>query len=179
MKKRNSVGIWPIFSARFGYIILVDIIVWIADCSKRTFYFWTAWYFTATGGWRLICSALPVRSAIAATHLSTPEVGNGPSLGEYYAVIQPAQCWWATTCGCRDDHVGLRVKWERKNMLWKICRYLNLESFVFKKTQLESMRCLIESQCGLLSIRQNLNPNYIFRTPINIFMTPIDIQDTY
>ena len=29
------------------------------------------------------------------------------------------------------------------------------------------------------SIRQNLNTNYIFRTPINIFMTPIDIQDTY
>ena len=22
---------------------------------------------------------------------------------EYYAVIQRAQCWWATTCGCRDE----------------------------------------------------------------------------
>ena len=22
---------------------------------------------------------------------------------EYYAVIQCAQCWWATTCGCRDE----------------------------------------------------------------------------
>ena len=34
---------------------------------------------TATGGCRLFCSALPVRSAIAATHLSSPEVGNGLS----------------------------------------------------------------------------------------------------
>ena len=29
------------------------------------------------------------------------------------------------------------------------------------------------------SIRQNLNTNYIFTTLINIFMTPINIQDTY
>ena len=29
------------------------------------------------------------------------------------------------------------------------------------------------------SIRQNLNTNYIFTTPINIFMTPVDIQDIY
>ena len=56
---------------------------------------------------------------LAATHLSSPEVGNGRSwpnamvtsqaphstvpTREYYAVIQRAQCWWATTCGCRDE----------------------------------------------------------------------------
>ena len=35
---------------------------------------------TATGGCRLFCSALPVRSTcLAATHLSSPEIGNGLS----------------------------------------------------------------------------------------------------
>ena len=69
--------------------------------------------FTATGGCRLFCSALSVLRCLAATHLSSPDVVNGPSwpkpqctcnaMGilarystapkrEYYAVIQRAQC---------------------------------------------------------------------------------------
>ena len=33
---------------------------------------------------------------LLARHSPTP-------MTEYYAVIQRAQCWWATTCGCRDE----------------------------------------------------------------------------
>ena len=46
----------------------------------------------------------------------------------------------------------------------------------FKK---EGRLITYESDASRTVIRQNLNTNYIFRTPINIFMTPIDIQDTY
>ena len=33
---------------------------------------------------------------LLARHSTTP-------IREYYAVIQCAQCWWAMTCGCRDE----------------------------------------------------------------------------
>ena len=81
-------------------------------------YSWTV-SFTATVGCRLFCSALPVRSA----HSSSPEVGNGlidlARTAVHMLVIARhsqhkrgsttqlfnvrAQCWWATTCGCRDE----------------------------------------------------------------------------
>ena len=65
---------------------------------------------------------------LAATHSSSPEVGNGLNwpkpqctcnamvtsqaqhtvlMRECYAVIQRAQCWWATTCGCRNEESNL------------------------------------------------------------------------
>ena len=78
---------------------------------------------TTTGGCRLFCSALPVRSAwlLLICHPQKSVTGwVGPSRSahampwllarqstaptmEYCAVIQRAQCWWATTCGCRDE----------------------------------------------------------------------------
>ena len=43
----------------------------------------------------------PSRSAHAMPWLLTRH-STAPTK-EYYAVIQRVQCWWATTCGCRDE----------------------------------------------------------------------------
>ena len=105
--------------------------IWVMVKSKvKTGYLYSGTVsLTATGGCRLFCSALPVRSAwlLLIRHpqkLVTGWVGPGrrahamPWLlarhstaptREYYAVIQRAQCWWATTCGCRDEESKYRT----------------------------------------------------------------------
>ena len=78
--------------------------------------------FTETGGYRLFCSALPVRScysfAIPRSWQQAELIGPSHSAHampwllarhstaptrDYYSVIQRVQCWWATTCNCRDE----------------------------------------------------------------------------
>ena len=78
---------------------------------------------------------------LAATHLSSTEVGNGLSWPKpqrtcnamvtsqaplstksqegvlLYAVIQHTQCWWATTSGCRDEESNLGPPGSNKSTL--------------------------------------------------------------